>query len=112
MKTINQLMVHSSKLSSLLEKSKKIKLFEEKLKASLQTPLNQHCHVANLRETTLVVIADSSLWATKFRYMTQQLLVKWQNDPLMHTIQQMEVKVRPPAKIEKPPCPNNQLLKK
>ncbi len=96
MKSFNQLLAKSSGLlSQLSQHSKLLKQIEKIFQESLPTPLNQHCYVANLREKTLVIHTDSSLWATRLRYITPELKQQWQQNRLMPTIEQIVVQVRP-----------------
>lgn len=98
MKSVNHLMANSSgRLNYLLQHSQLIQKIEKIFNDSLPETLKQHCHVANLRDQTLVVHSDSSLWATQLRYMASDLLQQWQNETAM-PIEQLEVRVRP-AKI-------------
>ena len=98
MKSVNHLMVNSSgRLNYLLQHSQLIETINKIFKDSLPKKLKQHCHVANLRDKTLVVHSDSSLWATQLRYMASDLLQQWQNEKAM-PVEQLEVRVRP-AKI-------------
>jgi hypothetical protein len=98
MKSVNHLMANSSgRLNYLLQHSQLIKKIDQIFNKSLPETLKQHCHVANLRDKTLVVHSDSSLWATQLRYMTSELLQQWQKEKAM-PVEQLEVRVRP-AKI-------------
>ena len=98
MKSVNHLMTNSSgRLNDLLRHSQFIKKIDKIFNDSLPETLKQHCHVANLRDKTLVVHSDSSLWATQLRYLASELLQQWQQKNAM-PVEQLEVKVRP-AKI-------------
>jgi hypothetical protein len=88
----------SGVLSRLSQHGQMLKRLDKVFKASVPIPLNQHCHVVNFRETTLVVHTDSSLWATRLRYMTPSLMHQWQHDGTMPAIDQVLVKVRPSFK--------------
>jgi hypothetical protein len=95
MKSLNQLMANSSgHLNYLLQHSQLIKKIDKIFNESLPVKLKQHCHVANLRDKTLIVHSDSSIWATQLRYMASDLLQQWQNDKTM-SIKQLEIRVRP-----------------
>ena len=83
-------------LHLMLQHDKTTKKIEEILKASLPNPLKQHCYVANWRDKTLVIRTDSSLWATKLRYKTPELLRCWHNNSAMPTIEQILIRVRVP----------------
>jgi len=93
MKSVNQLMVKSSgRLNYLLQHSKLIKKLDKIFNESLPEKLKQHCHVANLRDKTLVIYSDSSLWATQLRYMASDLLQQLEKTM---PVEQLEIKVRP-----------------
>ncbi|MDM8566697.1 DUF721 domain-containing protein [Candidatus Halobeggiatoa sp. HSG11] len=85
----------SSWLYNLSQHCKILKLINKRFNKSLPPPLNQHCHVANWREKTLIVHTDSSLWATRLRYMTPFLIARWQKELPIFTINKIIVKVRP-----------------
>lgn len=103
MKSFSQLMTSvSGRLCHLSQHSRQLEMLDNLVKDSLPAPLNQHCYVANLREKILVVHTDSSLWATRLRYMIPFLVLKWQQDVSMPTIEQIDVKVRPLSKTIKP----------
>jgi hypothetical protein len=96
MKLFGQLMINNSGiLSNLSAHHNILQKLNNRLQEYLPTPLNQHCKVANFREKTLVIYTESSLWATRLRYITPTLLVQWQQDNLMSIIEQLEIRVRP-----------------
>jgi hypothetical protein len=101
----------SGVLCRINQHSQTIKRLDNLSKASLPTPLNQHCHVANLRDKTLVIHAESNLWATRLRLLAPELLRRWQGDSSIPLIDQVLVRVRPPLIPEKhtvsPPPPIN-----
>lgn len=98
MKSIKQLLATpSSILYRLLQHNQLLEQLDNWLQASLPIPLQQHCCIANLRNTTLVVHTDSSLWATRLRYLTPELLYRWQQEKSMPTINKIEIKIRPLA---------------
>ncbi|MBE9562705.1 MAG: DUF721 domain-containing protein [Proteobacteria bacterium] len=96
MKSITCIMANkSSLLHHLSQHCQLLKSINKNLKKSLPPPLSQHCHIANWREKTLIVHTDSSLWATRLRYMTPFLIAKWQKELSMPTINKIIVQVRP-----------------
>ncbi|MDM8557642.1 DUF721 domain-containing protein [Candidatus Marithioploca araucensis] len=104
MKSFSQLMARPTGiLCRLLQHCQTIKQLNKIFRISLSAPLSQHCYVANLRDKTLVIHTDTSLWATRLRYMIPELLCKWQQDMSMPTIDQVEVRVRPA--LESKHCP-------
>lgn len=96
MKSFSQLMTNpSGVLCRLLQHSQTLNRLEKILRGSLPTPLNQHCYLANLREKTLVVYTDSSLWAIRLRLIVPDLLHGWQQNAFIPAIEKIEVKVSP-----------------
>ncbi|HDN25929.1 MAG TPA: DUF721 domain-containing protein [Thioploca sp.] len=107
MKSFSQLMATpSGVLSRLKQHSQTLKQLDKICKAHMPVPLNQHCHVANLREKTLVIHTDSSLIATRLRLQVPDLKQRWQGDSAMPTIDTVLVRVRPPENPIKPQCQN------
>ncbi len=96
MKSISQLIAYPSGfLSGLLHHCDVLKQLDKIMLSSLPVPLNQHCRVANFRHKILVIHTDSSIWASRLRYMTPELLCQWQQNRAMPSIEQIEIKVRP-----------------
>lgn len=96
MKSMRQLIANpSSILYRLLQHSQTLEQLDNWLQASLPIPLQPHCYIANLRNNTLVVHTDSSLWATRLRYLTPELLYRWQQEKSMPTIDKIEIRIRP-----------------
>lgn len=99
MKSVSQLMESSSeRLNYLLQHYRLIKKIDKIFHESLPEKLEEHCHVANLRDKTLIVHSDSSLWATQLRYMASDLLEQWQKEKTI-PIEKIEIKVRPTKNI-------------
>jgi hypothetical protein len=103
MKTFSQLMMKHGALNQLFQQSQLLKQLEQTLYTQLPTPLNQHCHIANLRGKVLIIHTDSALWATQLRYLIPELINQWQQDisPLS-AIDNIEVKVYPSSKKQFP----------
>jgi len=86
----------SGLLHLILKHSSSIQRIDQIFRASLPPPLEQHCCVANLRDKTLIIHADSSLWATNLRYLTPEILRCWHNNPTMSIIEKICIRVLPP----------------
>jgi len=100
MKELSHLLSDSiGMLSVLRQHTYLIQRFQQLLSVNLPTSLNQHCYIANLRGTTVVVYVDSGLWATRLRYLVPEILKHWRQESsalALPMIDQIEVKVRPP----------------
>jgi hypothetical protein len=98
MKSFGQLLANSyGFLCQLSQHSQMLERVDKLFQDSLPLPLSQHCHVANLREKTLIVHTDSSLMATRLRLIIPELLPLWRQNQSMPTINQVIVQVRPPV---------------
>lgn len=82
-------------LDTLLCKLKQLKQLQAILTESLEAKLASHCLVANLENDCLIVITDSALWATQFRFQASQLLLKLRLHPQLFNLRNVECKIRP-----------------
>lgn len=95
-KSMAQLLAGSpDSLHAVLAHTQRLEHLNRALQHCLPTPLNQHCQVANLRDNTLILHADSSAWALKLRYSTTRLLQQLRQQPRLQALRTIEVKVRP-----------------
>ena len=69
-----------------------------------------HCQVANLENNHLVVITDSALWATQFRFQIAALLVKLQQHPELSHLKNISCKIRPSIKNQIPEAPETESM--
>lgn len=60
----------------LVEQGRLLQGMTRWLQQQLPLPLSLHCQVANIRENTLVLAADSSAWSSKLRFFSNNLLIK------------------------------------
>lgn len=61
-------------LSGLLDHSKQIRRLTLLLRQQLPANMAAHCRVANLRNDTLILAADSPAWSSKLRFHADNLL--------------------------------------
>ena len=95
LKNIVQLLVgNADSLQAVFAHSQRLETLNHAVRGCLPAPLNQHCQVANLRDNTLVLHADSSAWALKLRYSSRTLLQQLHQHGLQG-LNALEVKVRP-----------------
>ena len=90
---ISDFLDSSERLSQICNHIEKINELQIKLQKHLDSPLNKHVAVADIRQKTLVLHTDSQAWAAKLRYQTPDILNKVKRDtPGIHTIR---IKVMP-----------------
>jgi hypothetical protein len=73
----------------------------------LPTPLKEHCRVLSVREETLVLAADSPVWAARLRYHSPELVKQLEHIRTVK-LRTVQVRVRP---VDKPPAAVRRLNK-
>lgn len=58
----------------LLAHAQRLERLREVLAPHLPAELNEHCQLANFRESTLIFVADDPLWATRLRQLNAAIL--------------------------------------
>jgi len=77
MRRLGDVMATESALQGLMEKARSLSRLQAALAERLGQDFSTHCKVAGLREDgTLVLVAGSAGWATRFRYLGPDL-VNW-----------------------------------
>ena len=97
---INKLL-GAGRLAGLLANSRDLEKMDILLAELLPAPLNTHCHLLSIRNSVLVMAADSPVWAARLRFHAPQL-VKQLLPRLPAKRCTIHVRVRPP---EIPPAP-------
>ena len=99
---MNNLITHylqedSKTLGQLLAQLNKLQQWNGWLKECLEedSQLPQHCFIANLTGTSLIVFADNPHWVTRFRFHIPALLPKLRNYKDFQSIQSICCKVQP-----------------
>ena len=94
---INKLLL-GSQYSRLVSQTRTLMALETLLQTLLPEPLKTHCRLLAFREDTLVLAADSPVWAARLRFHAPQLVKQFNRNQTvkLHTIQ---IRVRPPERI-------------
>jgi len=100
---INKLL-GTGRLADLLAHSRDLGKLDILLAELLPAPLNTHCHLLSIRNSVLVMSADSPVWAARLRFHAPQL-VKQLTRRLPAKRCTIQVRVRPPE-IPLPPQPH------
>jgi len=105
---INKLL-GTGRLADLLARSGDLRKMDILLAELLPAPLNAHCRILSIRNTTLVLAADSPVWAARLRFHAPQLVKQLAQrlSTKRHTIQ---VRVRPPE-TARPPRPHKPVMR-
>jgi len=83
--------------TQLLSRARKLMALDAHLHALIPPPLNEHCSVLSIRDGTLMLAADSPVWAARLRYYTSQL-VKQLSGRQTVTVRTVRIRVHPPEK--------------
>lgn len=86
-----------SQYSRLVSQARTLMALETRLQELLPAPLKTHCRLLTIRADTVVLAADSPVWAARLRFHAPQL-VKQLNciqTVKLHTVQ---IRVRPPER--------------
>lgn len=93
---ITQVLQQDSKLwEGLIIKIKQLKQLNKILHAHLDPKLALHCEVANLDQDCLIVITNSAIWATQFRFQAPALLPLLKQHPLLFQLKTLTCKIQP-----------------
>jgi hypothetical protein len=83
-----------SEASRLLSRARALGELDALVHGLIPSPLNGHCRVLAMRDDTLIVAADSPVWAARLRYQTSQL-VKQLAGVSSVNLRTIQVRVRP-----------------
>ena len=88
------------KLALLLHRADSHAEIERELTAGWPVEVREHCRLAGVRDGNVVLLVDSSAWATRLRYALPELT---ETSELLRSAKNIRVKVRPTH--ESPPEP-------
>jgi len=94
-------LLERSDISRLLSRARALGELDALVHELIPSPLNAHCRVLAVRDDTLVVAADSSVWAARLRYQSS-LLVKQLSGASSVKLRTVQVRVR--ASEQPPEC--------
>lgn len=94
--SINQVLNNSSGgFAQVLERAKELRKLTFKLRNLVDAPLNEHIHVANIRDNILVIGTDSAVWHTRIRYLAPTILEQMQQIKGLEKLESVEFRVQP-----------------
>lgn len=79
----------------LMARARELQRLEKVVLDRLPQALQAHCRMANLREGTLVLQADSPVWGARLRYSVPNLLRELSRTGGMPRVKRIEILVRP-----------------
>ena len=97
-KPVSRLLTTSSgDLQSLLEQAHYLQALTRVLREVIDPVLADHITVANIRENTAVVAADTPAWLSKIRYMAPTILAILKQQSGLADLRKIQFKVQPPT---------------
>lgn len=85
-----------SAAARLLARARALGELDARVRQLIPAPLNAHCQVLSVRDTTLVLAADSPVWAARLRFQSTQL-IKQLSGPGTVNLCTVQVRIRPPG---------------
>lgn len=85
---IGQLLNDKQALQPFVKKARQLQQIEQQLLTILPSELQDHCHVMNVKDNTLVVSVDNAALATRLRFYEPELLKQ------LKTFSALKVRVR------------------
>jgi hypothetical protein len=86
-----------SQYSRLVSQTRILIATESLLQELLPDPLKAHCHLLAIREETLVLAADSPVWAARLRFHAPQLVKQLKRSQTVK-LRTIRIRVRPPER--------------
>ena len=94
--SINQVLSKSTGgFAQVLERAKQLRKLTSQLRNMVDAPLNQHIHVANIRDNILIIGTDSAVWHTRIKYLAPAILTQMQQLKGLESLQSVEFRVQP-----------------
>ena len=89
-------------LQSLLEQAHYLQALTRLLREAFDPVLAEHITVANIRENTAIVAADTPAWLSKIRYMAPTILAILKQQSGLTDLCKIQFKVQPPVEPATP----------
>ena len=87
----------SSRLKTIVSHSHQLQALTDVVHRHLDPQLVPHCEVANFRRDTLVLLAESPVWATRLRYHAPALVQQLRSERAFNGLTTVRVRVAPRA---------------
>ena len=85
----------ASQLPRLIAQAERLQRASQVLRAHLEAPLSEHCRVANIKDGSVVMHADSPAWAAKLRFHVAGMLERLNKEKSFGALRAIRIKVSP-----------------
>ena len=79
----------------ILRRVKELRKLSQYLQSMVDSPLNQHIFVANIRDNILIIGTDSAVWHTRVKYLAPMILEQMRAMDGLEELQRIEFRVQP-----------------
>jgi len=90
-----------SRYTQLLSRARELMALDKRLHELIPTPLNEHCRTLTVSGTTLILAADSPVWAARLRFHASGLVKQLADYPRLN-IRAVRVRVKPAQRLSPP----------
>lgn len=98
--TIGQLLnSKNSGVAQVMARARQLRKLSFQLKNMVDAPLNEHIHVANIRDNTLIIGTDSAVWHTRVKYLAPSILEQMKQIKGLESLKRIEFKIQPSVSI-------------
>lgn len=87
--------------TQLLSRARELMTLDKRLHELIPVPLNEHCSTLTVSGTTLILAADSPVWAARLRFHASGLVKQLAEYPRID-IRTVRVRVRPAQRLSPP----------
>ena len=94
LKTIRSIFQQDSLLHTLSERAQQLAKLDHLLRQALPDQFRSHCHLADIKDDTLIIQVDNAAYANLIRFQTTNLIGALQT-ALGITLTHIDVKVNP-----------------
>jgi hypothetical protein len=82
-------------LEMTIRRGKKLQQLSRFIQSTLDPEMAAHCQLLNLRNESLIMACDSTVWATRLRYHIPSLLLSLQQQTELGGVVDIQIRVRP-----------------
>lgn len=82
-------------LAQVLNRAKQLRKLSFQLKKMVDAPLNEHIHIANIRDNVLIIGTDSAVWHTRIKYLAPTILEQMKQIKGLEHLQKIEFRIQP-----------------
>ena len=86
-------------VAQVLERAKQLRKLSFQLKTMVDAPLNEHIHVANIRDNTLIIGTDSAVWHTRVKYLAPSILDQMKQIKGLENLKSIEFRIQPSVSV-------------